>query len=73
MTKGVYARRDRRQLFVRHPDNPLLTAEDWPYNVNTVFNVGAVRLPDGETFAQPCPRPPSRGPPWKRAFLLGPT
>ncbi len=50
MTKDVYARSGHRQLFVRHPDNPLLIAEDWPYSVNTVFNAGAVRLPDGETL-----------------------
>ena len=36
------------ELFVRHPDNPILTAEDWPYRVNAVFNPGAA-LVDGET------------------------
>ena len=40
----------RRRLLKRHPDNPLLTAFDWPYFVNTVFNPGAVRLPSGETI-----------------------
>lgn len=44
------AQRDpRRRLLRRHPDNPLLTSFDWPYFVNTVFNPGAVRTPDGET------------------------
>jgi predicted GH43/DUF377 family glycosyl hydrolase len=38
-------------LFRRHPDNPILTAKDWPYPVNTVFNAGAVRLEtSGETL-----------------------
>jgi len=32
------------ELFRRHPDNPILTALDWPYPVNSVFNPGAVRL-----------------------------
>jgi predicted GH43/DUF377 family glycosyl hydrolase len=40
----------RRRLFVRHPKNPILTAYDWPYFVNTVFNCGATRLPSGETL-----------------------
>jgi predicted GH43/DUF377 family glycosyl hydrolase len=37
-------------LLVRHPGNPILTSEDWPYPVNTVFNPGAVRLADGSTL-----------------------
>jgi len=28
----------------------LLTAYDWPYFINTVFNTGAVQLPSGETL-----------------------
>jgi predicted GH43/DUF377 family glycosyl hydrolase len=28
-------------LFYRHGGNPILTARDWPYAVNTVFNAGA--------------------------------
>lgn len=32
------------ELFSRHPDNPLLTAEDWPYPVNAVFNPAAARV-----------------------------
>jgi predicted GH43/DUF377 family glycosyl hydrolase len=38
------------QLFTRHPDNPILTPEDWPYTVNAVFNPGATIGPDGETL-----------------------
>ena len=38
----------RQRLLQRHPNNPLLTAFDWPYFVNTVFNPGAARLPSGE-------------------------
>jgi predicted GH43/DUF377 family glycosyl hydrolase len=37
-------------LFRRHEYNPILTAADWPYPVNSVFNPGAVSLPDGTTM-----------------------
>jgi predicted GH43/DUF377 family glycosyl hydrolase len=37
-------------LFLRHPTNPLLTAADWPYAANTVFNPGATQLASGETL-----------------------
>jgi predicted GH43/DUF377 family glycosyl hydrolase len=37
------------ELFRRSPNNPLLTADDWPYPVNSVFNSGAVRL-NGRTL-----------------------
>ena len=37
-------------LIERHPDNPILTAADWPYRVNTVFNPGATLLHDGTTL-----------------------
>ncbi|HTY25967.1 MAG TPA: glycosidase [Desulfomonilaceae bacterium] len=30
-------------IFQRHEKNPLLTADDWPYPVNSVFNAGAVK------------------------------
>jgi predicted GH43/DUF377 family glycosyl hydrolase len=36
-------------LFHREPSNPLLTAGDWPYPINSVFNPGAAFMPDGET------------------------
>ncbi len=36
------------ELFRRHPGNPILTAGDWPYAVNAVFNPAAAVL-DGET------------------------
>ena len=39
-----------RELFHRHPQNPILSALDWPYPVNTVFNPGATLLPNGETL-----------------------
>lgn len=29
------------ELFQRHPDNPILTAQEWPYAAHTVFNAGA--------------------------------
>jgi len=38
----------RPELFVRHPENPILTAADWPYPVNAVFNPAAAQL-EGET------------------------
>jgi predicted GH43/DUF377 family glycosyl hydrolase len=37
-------------LFHRHPQNPILTAADWPYPVNSVFNPGVTRLLDGSTL-----------------------
>ncbi|MCW5940836.1 MAG: hypothetical protein KIS66_01300 [Fimbriimonadaceae bacterium] len=37
-------------LLDRHPKNPILTAEDWPYPVHTVFNPGATLLEDGSTL-----------------------
>ncbi len=40
----------RSKLLERHPRNPILTADQWPYPVNTVFNAGAARLPSGETL-----------------------
>jgi len=38
----------RAELFQRHPLNPILTASDWPYPVNSVFNPAAAVV-DGET------------------------
>jgi len=37
-------------LFRRYERNPILTAADWPYPVNSVFNAGATRLQDGTTL-----------------------
>ena len=37
-------------LFRRLDKNPILTSADWPYPVHSVFNPGAVRLPDGTTL-----------------------
>jgi predicted GH43/DUF377 family glycosyl hydrolase len=36
------------ELFHRYPENPILTARDWPYPAHTVFNAGACEM-DGET------------------------
>jgi predicted GH43/DUF377 family glycosyl hydrolase len=33
-----------RELFVRHPANPILTADDWPYSASAVFNPAAAQL-----------------------------
>src|SRR5438093_5310589 len=38
------------ELFRRHKLNPILSAADWPYPVNSVFNPGATLLPDGTTL-----------------------
>jgi len=37
-------------VFHRNARNPILSACDWPYSVHSVFNPGAVRLPDGDTL-----------------------
>jgi predicted GH43/DUF377 family glycosyl hydrolase len=37
-------------IFRRHPKNPILTAAEWPYPANTIFNPGATLLPDGTTL-----------------------
>lgn len=39
-----------KQLFLRFPTNPILTASDWPYEANSVFNPAATLLPDGTTL-----------------------
>ena len=36
-----------RELFQRHPGNPILSAEDWPYPVNAVFNPAAAAVNGG--------------------------
>lgn len=38
------------QLLIRHPSNPILTASNWPYRVNSVFNPAATLLSDGTTL-----------------------
>jgi predicted GH43/DUF377 family glycosyl hydrolase len=37
-----------RELFERHPGNPILAAKDWPYPVNAAFNPAAAEV-DGKT------------------------
>ena len=37
------------ELFHRHPANPILTAEQWPYPINAVFNPAAAAI-DGQTI-----------------------
>ena len=37
-------------IIQRHPDNPILSAADWPYRANTVFSPGATTLQDGTTL-----------------------
>jgi predicted GH43/DUF377 family glycosyl hydrolase len=38
------------QLFQRYKHNPILTAANWPYQANSVFNPGATLLQDGTTL-----------------------
>ena len=38
------------ELFRRHKLNPILTAADWPYPINSVFNAAATLMPDGTTL-----------------------
>src|SRR5260370_7580625 len=42
--------RQYETLFERYPGNPILTAANWPYRINTVFNAGATLLEDGTTL-----------------------
>ncbi len=44
---GVGVRRRSRELFIREAGNPILTADDWPYPCNVVFNPGAAKTADG--------------------------
>jgi len=37
---------DSASLFTRHPGNPLLSPERWPYSINAVMNAGATRIGD---------------------------
>jgi len=37
-------------LLTRYSGNPILSRQNWPYAINSVFNAGAVRLPDGDTL-----------------------
>lgn len=37
-------------LLTRHAGNPILSRENWPYPINSVFNAAAVRLADGDTL-----------------------
>lgn len=46
----MYENRLHEVLFHRHPRNPILRPEDWPYPINTVFNPAVTRLPNGETL-----------------------
>jgi predicted GH43/DUF377 family glycosyl hydrolase len=41
---------DELTLLTRHPANPLLCKEHWPYPISSVFNAGAVQLADGDTL-----------------------
>ena len=38
------------ELFLRHESNPILTASQWPYPANAIFNPAATLLRDGTTL-----------------------
>jgi predicted GH43/DUF377 family glycosyl hydrolase len=40
----------QKSLFTRYTGNPILSRDNWPYPVNSVFNAAAVRLADGDTL-----------------------
>ena len=48
MKNSAFAR--HKEVFERRPRGPVLSAKDWPYSVNTVFNAGATTLEDGTTL-----------------------
>ncbi|MCG7847551.1 MAG: glycosidase [ANME-2 cluster archaeon] len=37
---------NKNEIFHRSEKNPILTAADWPYSCNTVFNPGAIKFED---------------------------
>lgn len=37
-------------LLTRYSGNPILSGQNWPYPINSVFNAGAARLDDGDTL-----------------------
>ncbi|MCC6683188.1 MAG: glycoside hydrolase family 130 protein [Phycisphaeraceae bacterium] len=39
--------RDKKHLVQRYPDNPILTGDDFPGDIVTVFNAGVVKRDDG--------------------------
>ena len=45
-----YNNNQHETLIHRWERNPILTAAQWPYRANTVFNAGATRLKDGTTL-----------------------
>jgi predicted GH43/DUF377 family glycosyl hydrolase len=48
---SVYHRRAQHETLIhRYEKNPILSAEDWPYAINTVFNAAATLLADGTTL-----------------------
>lgn len=38
------------EIFHRYKQNPILTAVNWPYPINSVFNAGTTLLQDGTTL-----------------------
>jgi predicted GH43/DUF377 family glycosyl hydrolase len=48
--KNISMKNQATELFHRYVGNPILTASQWPYRANTVFNAGATLLQNGETL-----------------------
>jgi predicted GH43/DUF377 family glycosyl hydrolase len=50
MSSAYHRRAQHETLIHRYEKNPILTAKDWPYAINTVFNAAATMLADGTTL-----------------------
>jgi hypothetical protein len=37
-------------LFKRHPANPIITAKNWPFSIESIFNDGPTHLTDGSAL-----------------------
>jgi beta-1,4-mannooligosaccharide/beta-1,4-mannosyl-N-acetylglucosamine phosphorylase len=46
VTQQKLPKDETRELFIRHPNNPIITAQQLPYRANSVFNPGAARAGD---------------------------
>src|SRR5690349_9233177 len=48
---SIYTKNNQAlKIFQRYEHNPILTAANWPYQINSVFNPGATLLADGTTL-----------------------
>jgi len=47
LRKSKMDKRTEHELFRRHPDNPILSVNDWPHKANSVFNSASAEV-DGK-------------------------